>query len=140
MDEKQTLSLLKRTPLFSRLSEKGLKAILKTASEKDFRAGTKIVAEGAAGAGFYLILEGSAEVSRGGERLAKLGAGMFFGEMSLLDGGPRSADVLALEDTVCLVLTPWAMKSIVAASPDVALGMLEELARRLRETDRALTM
>lgn len=139
MDEKQTLALLKKAPLFSRLGEKGLKAIQKTATEKEFRKGTKIVAEGSAGVGFYLILEGSAEVSRSGERLAKLGAGAFFGEMSLLDGEPRSADVIALEDTACLVLSPWAMKGIVAANPDVALGMLEELARRLRETDRALS-
>ncbi|MCK4393545.1 cyclic nucleotide-binding domain-containing protein [Candidatus Bipolaricaulota bacterium] len=139
MDEKKALNLLREAPLFSRLSERGLKAVQKTASLKEFKAGTKIVAEGAAGVGFYLILEGSAEVSRSGEKLAKLGSGAFFGEMSLLDGAPRSADVIAFEDTRCLVLTPWAMKSIVSANPDVALGMLEELARRLRDTDRALS-
>jgi CRP/FNR family cyclic AMP-dependent transcriptional regulator len=139
MDEKKALGLLKKAPLFSRLSEKGLKSILKTATEKEFKGKTKVVAEGTAGVGFYLILTGSAEVSRGGEKLAKLGAGDFFGEMSLLDGEPRSADVTALEDTVCLVLSPWAMKGIVSANPEVALDMLAELARRLRETDRALS-
>jgi len=130
MDKRKALELLREAPLFSRLSERGLKAVQKSASLKEFKAGTKIVAEGASGVGFYLILEGSAEVSRSGAKLAKLGSGAFFGEMSLLDG---------LEDTRCLVLTPWAMKSIVSANPDVALGMLEELARRLRDTDRALS-
>jgi CRP-like cAMP-binding protein len=139
MDEKKALELLRKAPLFSRLNEKGLKAILKTASEKEFTAKTKIVTEGAAGVGFYLILQGSAEVARGGEKLAKLGPGAFFGEMSLLDGAPRSADVTALDDVACLVLSPWAMKGIVSANPEVALDMLAELARRLRETDRALS-
>jgi len=139
MDKKKALDLLREAPLFSRLSERELKAVRKKATEKGFAAGTKVVAEGASGVGFYLILEGSAEVSRSGEKLAKLGSGAFFGEMSLLDGAPRSADVIALEDTQCLVLTPWAMKSVVSANPDVALGMLEELARRLRDTDRALS-
>jgi CRP/FNR family cyclic AMP-dependent transcriptional regulator len=139
MDEAKLVGLLKQAPLFSRLSDRGLKAILKTATEKAFNEGTKIVTEGSSGVGFYLILEGSAEVSRSGEKLAKLGSGAFFGEMSLLDDAPRSADVIALEATSCLVLSPWAMKSIVSANPDVAMGMLTELARRLRETDRSLS-
>ena len=139
MQGKKTVDLLKEAPLFSRLGDRGLKAIAKTATEKEFQAGEKIVTEGAAGVGFYLILEGSAEVSRNGERLAKLGGGAFFGEMSLLDGAPRSADVIALEECKCFILSPWAMKSIVSAHPEIALGMLEELARRLRETDRSLS-
>ena len=139
MDEAKKLGLLKQAPLFSRLSERGLKAILKTAAEKAFTEGTKMVTEGSSGVGFYLILEGSAEVSRSGDRLARLGSGAFFGEMSLLDDAPRSADVIALEDTTCIVLSPWAMKSIVSSNPDVAMGMLSELARRLRETDLSLS-
>jgi CRP-like cAMP-binding protein len=59
--------------------------------------------------------------------------------MALLDGAPRSADVTALEDSECLVLTPWTMRSVVSANPDVSLAMLEELARRLRETERTLS-
>lgn len=139
MINQDTIILLKQVPLFSRLSDRGLRAILKSAADKEFKAGTKIVSEGDTGVGFYLILSGGAEVRRGGERLAKLGKGSFFGEMSLLDGAPRSADVIATEDTRCLVLSPWAMKGLIAGYPEVALGMLEELARRLRETDRALS-
>jgi|LZCG01.1.fsa_nt_gb CRP-like cAMP-binding protein len=139
MDRKDAVVLLKKVPLFSGLSEKALASIAKVAVEKDFKAGTRIVSEGDTGTGFYLILSGSAEVSRNNERIAKLGEGEFFGEMALLDGAPRSADVTALEDTTCLALTLWVMKGIIAANPDVALGMLKELARRLRETDLALS-
>jgi len=139
MDDKQVLSQLKGAPLFSRVPEKGLKAILRSATEKRFEAGERIVSEGDSGTGFYLILSGRAEVMRGTDKLATLGAGAFFGEMALLDGAPRSADVSAVEDTVCLVLTPWTMRSVVSANPDVSLSMLEELARRLRETERTLS-
>ncbi len=139
MDRKDAISLLKKAPLFSSLTLKGLGAIVEMATEKEFKAGTKIVSEGATGTGFYLILSGSAEVARNDGRIAKLGAGAFFGEMALLDGAPRSADVIALEDTMCLALTPWVMKAIIAGNPDAALGMLKELARRLRETDRSLS-
>ncbi len=139
MINQDTIVLLKQVPLFSRLKDRELKAILKSATDKEFKAGTKIVSEGDAGVGFYLIISGGADVRRGEERLARLGKGSFFGEMSLLDDAPRSADVIATEDTRCFVLTPWAMKGLIAAHPEVALGMLAELARRLRETDRALS-
>jgi CRP-like cAMP-binding protein len=136
MDKKDANVLLKKVPLFSRLSEKALASIVKVAIEKDFKAGTRIVSEGDTGTGFYLIITGSTAVSRSGARIAKLGAGEFFGEMALLDGAPRSADVTALEDTKCLVLTLWVLKGIIAANPNVALGMLEELARRLRDAEQ----
>ena len=74
MDKRKALDLLREAPLFSRLSERELKAVRKKATEKGFAAGTKVVAEGASGVGFYLILEGSAEVSRSGEKLSKLGS------------------------------------------------------------------
>jgi len=139
MDERQAIAQLKQAPLFSRVGDKGLKAIFRSATEKSFAAGERIVNEGDSGTGFYLIVSGRAEVTRGGDKLATLGTGAFFGEMALLDGAPRSADVTAVEDTSCLVLSPWTMKSVVSANPDVAMSMLEELARRLRETERTLS-
>ncbi len=139
MNQKETIELLKKTPLFSRVSDKGLKAIAKLATEKTFKAGTPIVSEGAPGTGFYLILSGSAEVVRKGEKIARLGSGSFFGEMALFDAAPRSADVIATTDTTCFVLTLWVIKSVIAVNPNVALAMLAELARRLRETDHTLS-
>jgi len=139
MDKKEMIGLLKQAPLFSRVSQEGLQALAQVAEEKAFAAGTKIVSEGKTGVGFYLIVEGSAEVCHGGEKLATLKAGDFFGEMALLDEAPRSADVVASEDTTCIALRKWDLRGIISRDPEVALGMLEELARRLRRTEETLS-
>ncbi len=139
MDRTDMVDLLNQVPLFSSLGAKGVEVILKVATERSFAQGTKIVGEGDLGVGFYLIVAGSAEVVRNDKRITKLGVGAFFGEMSLLDGAPRSADVVALEDTTCLVLTSWVIRGMIASNPDVAMGMLKELSRRLREADRSLS-
>jgi CRP-like cAMP-binding protein len=136
---KERIVLLRKAPLFSRVNDKGLKAIARSAVVQEIDAGTKIVSEGKTGVGFYLILEGSVRVVRGEEELAVLKKGDFFGEMALLDSEPRSADVIANEDTRCLVLKRWDMKGIVATNPEVALRMLEEVARRLRQADSELS-
>jgi len=138
MDDQQIIGLMKGTPIFSRLKDSGLKSVLKSAVQKKSPAGAKLVEEGKGGVGFYLILEGTAEVIREGEKLAELGAGNFFGELSVIDGAPRTADVIAMTDTYCLVITQWAMKSLIENHPEIAQGMLEELVRRLRATDEAL--
>jgi len=134
MDQNQTMDLLKAAPLFGGLSEKGLRAVLTAATERSYSASDKMVGEGDQGVGFYLILKGSADVLKGGNKVAHLGTGAFFGEMGVLSGAPRNADVIAAEDTTCVVLTPWALKSLISSHPDIAMEMLQELARRLRES------
>jgi len=137
MDEKKILPLLKKTPIFANTSESSLKTMLKSAVEKTVESGQKIVEQGERGSGFYLILEGRAEVVADGEKLAEFGSGDFFGELAVIDGAPRTADVVAVADTTCVVVTQWAMRSIISTHPEIALSMLEELARRLRATDAA---
>ncbi len=95
--------------------------------------------EGDAGLGFYLITEGRALVKHKGKTLAKLGRGSFFGEMSLLDDQPRSADVVAEETTKCRVLLRWNFWSVVSKNQKIARAMLQEMARRLRATNNALS-
>jgi len=137
MDNKQVISLLKKTPIFAKTSEKSLESMIKSAVIKTVSLGDKLVQEGQGGVGFYLILDGKAEVIKEGEKLAELESGNFFGELGVIDGLPRTADVVAAAETKCLVLSQWAMKSVIANHPEVALSMLEELARRLRATDAA---
>jgi len=138
MDNKRIIPLLKKTPIFAETSEGSLNSLVKSAVHKTAPAGTKIVEEGKGGVGFYLILSGKAEVVKDGEPLAQLEGGNFFGELSVIDGAPRTADVVAKTDTECLVITPWAMKSIISTHPEVAYSMLLELARRLRATDASI--
>ena len=127
-----TASLLATVPFFANLDEKRRKAMASGGKERTFGQGDKIVDEGVTGVGFFLILDGSTEVRKGGKVLAKLGKGQFFGEMSLIDGSPRSADVVATSPTTCWVLTSWAFEGLVKSNPEIALVMLREMAKRLR--------
>jgi len=137
-DTQQIISLLKRTPIFAQVSEETLEAMLKSTIQKTVKAGEKIVEQGKEGIGFYLILEGKAEAVKQTLKLGELGVGDFFGELACIDGEPRTADVVAVTDTTCLVITQWGMNSIIESSPGVALGMLKELVRRLRASNAAL--
>jgi CRP/FNR family transcriptional regulator/CRP/FNR family cyclic AMP-dependent transcriptional regulator len=139
-DEKPSASdMLENIPLFRGLEKEELKAIANSSKEMVFRAGEIMVKEGDAGLGFYLITEGKAVVRHKGKTLAKLGRGSFFGEMSLLDDQPRSADVVAEELTKCRVLLRWNFWSIVSKNQKIPRAMLQEMARRLRATNNALS-
>ncbi len=137
MENKEIIDLLMNTPIFSDTSEKSLVSMIKSAVIKTVSPGDKVVREGQGGVGFYLILDGKAEVIKEGKKLAELESGNFFGELGVIDGQPRTADVVAITETTCWILSQWAMKSVIANHPEVALSMLEELVRRLRATDAA---
>jgi CRP/FNR family cyclic AMP-dependent transcriptional regulator len=112
--------------------------MLQSTIERTVRKGGRIVEQGHEGIGFYLIISGEAQVSKGRTKLASLKAGDFFGELSCIDGSPRTADVTAVADTTCLVVPQWEMKNIIDSCPGVARGMLLELVRRLRISNAAL--
>ncbi len=95
-----------------------------------------IVRQGEIGTGFFIVASGSVRVVRDGETLADLGPGEFFGELSVLDGKPRNAQVVSREPTTCLALASWDFESVVREHPAVALAILRELAGRLRDPDR----
>jgi CRP-like cAMP-binding protein len=139
MENKKVIDALKKTPIFAKTSDESLASLLKAAIQKTVQTGTKIVEKGQSGLGFYLILDGKADVMSGGKKLAEIGEGGFFGELSVIDGAPRTADVVAREQTTCLVISQWAMRSIISTHPEIALSMLEELAHRLRVTDESRT-
>jgi CRP-like cAMP-binding protein len=126
------VEILQKAPLWSGLTERELKVIAHSFKELKYERGDVIVRKGEAGIGFYLIMDGTVEVRSDGRVLSKLGPGQFFGEMSVLDGQPRSADVVALEPSRCLALTSWSFKSIVSEHPKMALKLLQESVRRLR--------
>ena len=117
--------------------EKKKKVMASSGKELSYKSGDKIVEEGVKGLGFYLILDGSVDVRKGSKVLSKLGKGQYFGEMSLIDGSPRSADVVATSPTTCWVLSSWSFEALVKAHPEVALVMLKETVKRLRSAQSA---
>jgi CRP-like cAMP-binding protein len=129
---------LKRTALFSGFSNRQIASVLATAKQRRFAAGEQILHEGdEGGRGFYLITEGRTEVRSGDTVLAHHGPGDYFGEMALLlPDTPRTADVVAVEDTACLVITQWDLRALLGAHPETGLAIMGELARRLADTDR----
>lgn len=125
--------ILASVPLFASLSQELLQPILAVGAERAFAAGETIFREGDPGHGFYVILDGTVRVERGGRPLRTFGKGEFFGEVAVLDGRPRSADVVAETATRCLELPRDALREVLAAEPRAAWAMLETLAGRLRE-------
>jgi CRP/FNR family cyclic AMP-dependent transcriptional regulator len=131
--------VLASVPIFSSLDSKGLDAVAKAGKRQSYDAGMTIVEAGATGVGFFFILDGDVEVRQRGKTIAKLGKGQFFGEMALIDGQPRTADVVAVGPAECFALSAWSFASLMKTEPKISLGVMKELVRRLRETDRVLT-
>jgi CRP/FNR family transcriptional regulator, cyclic AMP receptor protein len=131
--------LLSGVPLFSELSTKELNAIASAAKEVSHRAGSALAREGESGIGFFLITDGTAKVTVGGRARTTLRPGDFFGEISLLDGGPRTATVTAETDITTLGLTQWVFKRLIEQHPSIASKMLKVMAQRLRASSKNIT-
>ncbi|MGH2710528.1 MAG: cyclic nucleotide-binding domain-containing protein [Actinomycetota bacterium] len=138
MGKKEAVDMLGSVPLFEGLSKRELDLIYREAKQTKFDAGHDIVEQGATGVGFHLILEGKADVVVGGRKRATLGPGDYFGEMSLLDGGPRSATVKTATEVKTLALTSWVFLPLLDKMPSIARKMLVELSRRLRGLEKSL--
>jgi CRP/FNR family transcriptional regulator, cyclic AMP receptor protein len=123
---------LAAVPMFSGCSRKELAIIARAAKPVAHKAGAVIAREGERGIGLFLILEGTCTVSIGGKKKTTLGPGQFFGEIALLDGGPRTATVMADTDVRLLGLTEWMFRGLLAEHPSIALKTLESVAGRLR--------
>lgn len=132
-DRESKLKLLASVPLFQDLSKKELSAILKSAHEVTHVAGSPVLEEGTGGIGFHLILEGKARVMTGGRQRAELASGDYFGEMSLIDGLPRTATVTPVERMKTLTIASWDFAPMIENYPSIARKMLVEMSRRLRE-------
>jgi CRP/FNR family cyclic AMP-dependent transcriptional regulator len=136
-ENEAVIAMLEKNPLWAGLDRKDLKAIVKASEERKFETGDVILGKGEGGVGFYLIVDGSVEVKSDSDILAKLGPGQFFGEMAVLDNQPRSADVVAAEPSRCFIVSEWSFKALISQNPKIALKMLQELVRRLRDTHKS---
>ena len=129
---------LKSTPLFSKVAAEDLATLARHAEERSYPAGTRIVTEGEPGDEFYLIVSGSAEVLRGTQTIAKLGPGDAFGELAVLDAGPRNATVTATSDTETLAISSEEFYEILYEQAEIAEGVIRMLVKRIREAEARL--
>jgi CRP/FNR family cyclic AMP-dependent transcriptional regulator len=130
-----TAEMLSRVPLFAGIDRKQLSRLVDRMSERTFAEGETALEEGRGGAGFWLIESGDANVSVGGSQVRTLGPGDYFGEIALIDDGPRSASVVAATDMQCRGIAAWEFKGFVLEHPEAAWAIMETLARRLREAE-----
>lgn len=130
--------LLKTVPLFATCSKKQLDAIAGISKIVEHDSGRVIAKEGNTGAAFHVIVEGETKVQVGGRTRRRLGPGAFFGEIALLDGGPRSATVIAETPVRTLSVPVFSFRSLLRADPSLAMKLLEEVCRRMRTAETSL--
>jgi CRP/FNR family cyclic AMP-dependent transcriptional regulator len=126
---------LARVPLFSQLSSKDCGKLAQRMKDRTFKEGDTITEQGRKGLGFFVIEQGNATVSIDGETVRTLGPDDWFGEIALIDDGPRTATIVAGTDLRCRGLSAWEFRPFVQEHPEVAWPLLESLAGRLRESE-----
>ena len=134
----ERVALLKGVDLLSGCSSAELSRIASLTTEWDAVAGQVLAQQGDVGKEFFIIVSGKAEASRNGVSLATLSPTSFFGELALLDGGERTATVVAQTDLRLLVLSRGEFKELCRSYPAVMNKMLVELGARLRKADEML--
>jgi CRP-like cAMP-binding protein len=128
---------LAQVPLFSGLAPRHLRRIGDLTEEQRYMEGARVVREGDVGDTFYVILEGQANVVSGSGRVVnRLRPGDFFGEISLLDGGPRTASVVAETPLTMLALARKDFLRAVQQEPAVGVKLLAHTATLLRRMER----
>ncbi len=137
------LVLLKTIPLFSGVDDPQLEEIARVATSRRVSRGTAIVRAGDVTDSLYIIVNGSARVLNSDEEgreviLSILGPGDFFGEMGLIDGSPRSADVVAAEVCDLLVISKSDFRKCLQENFEVAFNIMKRLVERLRDADRKI--
>jgi len=129
------VAALRRVQLFADLDRRQAEQIAKLLKERRFAKGETVILEGSGGAAFFFIDSGEATVSRKGVALATLGQGDYFGEVALIDGGPRSATVTAATDLACYGLTFWEFRPLVERNGAIGWKLLQAMAKRLRAAE-----
>lgn len=142
-ERETTARVLAAVPLFSGLDAASIESLVAFTFRRTFQPGEVIVEEGSTGNGLYVVISGQVEVVKGLDgtrphRAAILGPAEPFGEMALLGDWKRSASIRALEQSECLGMDRWVFLAHMQREPQLAIGLLQVLARRLAETNKKL--
>ena len=130
------VAALQRVSFFADMDRRQTEQIARLLKERRFAKGETVIREGSGAAAFFIIDAGEAAVSSKGVPLNALGPGDHFGEIALIDGGPRSATVVATTDLVCYGLTFWEFRPLVERNGAIAWKLLQALAKRLRVAEK----
>jgi ATP/ADP translocase/HEAT repeat protein len=129
---------LKSAPVFARLSSEDLAPLARIADLVSFSPDQKVFAEGELGDALFVVVRGKVAIRRGSHPVATLGTGEAFGEMSVLDEAPRSADAVAVEETDLLRIGSEEFYELLHEQVEIAEGIIKMLTRRLREADATI--
>jgi CRP/FNR family transcriptional regulator/CRP/FNR family cyclic AMP-dependent transcriptional regulator len=135
---RSALDALRQVPLFSSCTDKELRTIAGLGTPVDIGADAALTRTGSRGREFFIVLSGEVSCIAQGTEVARFGPGDFFGEMSLLDGEPRSAEVRTLTAVTVLVLDRSEFLRLMESSPVLALKVITSMAQRLRKTTASL--
>ncbi|MGO4498116.1 Crp/Fnr family transcriptional regulator [Paenibacillus sp. 2RAB27] len=135
------LELIKKVPLFAQLGEHQLDALIEICTRRTYKPGTILFQEKEIGSVFYMVLSGSVKIyttSQSGEEkiLSICKSSESFGELSLIDGKPRSASAQTLEESTLLTITGQSFLDLLRNHFDISLGIMQELSNRLRDTNQ----
>lgn len=128
----EAVAALRTVPLFRGLSDKALAHVAEISKEVSHPAGKTVLEEDQSAVGFHLILSGEAEAMHGGRVVNTMGPGDYFGEMSLIDGKPRSATVVAKGDLRTLAIPSWNFGRLLDENPDIMRALLVVMSDRIR--------
>jgi CRP/FNR family cyclic AMP-dependent transcriptional regulator len=134
---RQTAEMLGAVPMFNGFAKKHLGRLAAETDELTFGGGESVVRENDLGETLFVVLEGEGKVVRRGRKVGAVVPGDFFGELSALDGGPRSASVIAVTPMRVLRLFRRTLTALIEDEPAVRLKLLDGIVRRVREVSRS---
>jgi CRP/FNR family transcriptional regulator/CRP/FNR family cyclic AMP-dependent transcriptional regulator len=134
----QKIDLLKKVLLFSDLSQRHLGEIAKHADQVQVEEGRVLVQQGKTGWEFIFIVEGKARVEKNGKVIRQLSGGDFFGEISLIDGEPRTSSVIAETDMTLLIVHKTSFDHLLEAIPGLQRKILISLCQYLRRAEKTI--
>lgn len=121
---------LATVPLLAGLEGRVRRRLAEIGKRRTYAPDEAIVREGSTGTALYIVLSGRARVERQGETIGQLSPGDFFGELALIEEHPRSATVVAAEETDCLLFPAWEFTALLEEHPEVAVPIMRELIAR----------
>ena len=130
------LSALRAVSLFSSMSDRDLKAVLAGCREELYSDGQAIVREGTPGGPFFLIVEGKAKLTVGGKKRASYGPGDYFGEIALIDKGPRAGTIVAEGNVKALAIASWDFLALCEQDFKIAHNVMVGMAKLIRTIDK----